>query len=135
VILVAITDIRRLAPTNNYLAMHRCAGDGIIVSGVAVNQPIIVECPRAKRHMTKRGQDLVSTSDLKLGTRSLMFDDLEVIQLLRTAIAREGNQDAFVRRHSVGRSYLNQILNGRKPINEAVLKALGLRKVRSPDND
>jgi hypothetical protein len=85
--------------------------------------------------MTKRGQDLVWTSDLKLGTRSLMFDDLEVIQLLRTAIAREGNQDAFARRHSVGRSYLNQILNGRKPINKAVLKALGLRKVCSPDND
>jgi hypothetical protein len=57
--------------------MHRCAGDGIIVSGVAVNQPIIAECSRARyskqRTMPERRQDLVRTSDLKLGTRSLIL--------------------------------------------------------------
>ena len=37
----------------------------------------------------------------KLGTRSLIFDDHEVIQLLRAAIERVGSQDAFARRHGM----------------------------------
>jgi hypothetical protein len=35
----------------------------------------------------------------KLGIHSLIFDDDEVIQLLRAAIERAGTQDAFARRY------------------------------------
>ncbi len=36
-----------------------------------------------------------------MGIHSLIFDDGEVIQLLRAAIEREGTQDAFARRHGI----------------------------------
>jgi|HubBroStandDraft_3_1064219.scaffolds.fasta_scaffold692760_2 hypothetical protein len=68
----------------------------------------------------------------KLGTRSLIFDDHEVIQLLRAAIERVGSQDAFARRHGMNRTHLNQILSGRKSVNTAVMQALRLRKVYAP---
>jgi hypothetical protein len=42
-----------------------------------------------------------------LGSHSLIFDDDEVIQLLKAAVEREGNQDAFARRYRINRSYLN----------------------------
>jgi hypothetical protein len=50
----------------------------------------------------------------KLGTRSLIFDDREVIQMLRAAIEGVGSQDAFARRHGIDRTHLNQILSGKK---------------------
>jgi DNA-binding phage protein len=68
----------------------------------------------------------------KLGIRSLIFDDHEVIQLLRTAIDRVGSQDAFARRHGIDRTHLNQILSGKKSVNTAVMRALRLRKVYAP---
>jgi hypothetical protein len=76
----------------------------------------------------------------RLGSRARIFDDDDVIELLRAAIEREGNQGAFARRHKIGRSYVNQILNRKKPVNTAILKALGLRRVyasveRDPEQD
>jgi plasmid maintenance system antidote protein VapI len=69
----------------------------------------------------------------KLGAHSLIFDDDEVIQLLSAAVQREGTQDAFARRHGINRTHLNQILNGKKSVNAAVMKAaLRLRKVYAP---
>src|ERR1700751_2966225 len=59
----------------------------------------------------------------KLGIRSLIFDDYEVIQLLRAAIERVGSQDAFARRHGIDRTHLNQILSGKKSVNTAVMRA------------
>jgi transcriptional regulator with XRE-family HTH domain len=53
----------------------------------------------------------------------------QVIQLLRRAVEREGNQGAFARRVGVSRSYINQALNGNKPIPDSVLKVLKLRRV------
>jgi hypothetical protein len=71
--------------------------------------------------------------ELRLGSQSLIFDDDEVIQLLRAAVEREGNQDAFARRYGIHRSYLNMILNGKRHASGIViLKALGLRKVYAP---
>jgi hypothetical protein len=59
-----------------------------------------------------------------------MFDHDEVVQLLRAAVEREGNQVAYSRRHGIDRAHLNQILNGRKHIvGPSFLKALGLRIV------
>jgi DNA-binding transcriptional regulator YdaS (Cro superfamily) len=68
----------------------------------------------------------------KLGIHSLIFDDDEVIQLLRAAIEREGTQDAFARRYGIDRTHLNQILSGKKSVNRVVESALGLRKVYAP---
>jgi DNA-binding transcriptional regulator YdaS (Cro superfamily) len=69
------------------------------------------------------------TTGVKLGTRLLVFDDGEAIQLLKAAVESEGTQEAFAKRHRIQRSNLNRILSGKKPVNSVVLKALGLRKV------
>jgi DNA-binding transcriptional regulator YdaS (Cro superfamily) len=68
-------------------------------------------------------------ANVRLGTRLLVFNDDETIQLLRSAVKGEGNQVAFAKRHRIDRSNLNQILSGKKPVTSAVLEALGLRKV------
>jgi hypothetical protein len=65
----------------------------------------------------------------KLGRPARILGNDEVLVLLRAAVEREGNQVAFARRHGVERSGLNMILNGRRPVNEKIIKALGLRKV------
>jgi hypothetical protein len=70
--------------------------------------------------------------ELRLGSHSLIFDDDEVIQLLRAAVEREGNQGAFARRYGINRSFLNMVLNGKREASGIVLKALGLRKVYAP---
>jgi DNA-binding phage protein len=64
-----------------------------------------------------------------LGSHVLVFNDGEVLQLLRTAVERESDQGVFARRHGVNRSNLNRALNGKRGVTRAILKALGLRKV------
>ena len=61
-----------------------------------------------------------------------IFDDQDVLQLLKAAIEREGHQGAFAQRHGINRTYLNRILKGKKGITGGVLEALGLRKVYAP---
>lgn len=63
-----------------------------------------------------------------LGSVELVFNDDDVLDLLRTAIEHEGSQVAFAKRHSVDRPTINAILKGRRPVS-TVLKALRLRKV------
>jgi DNA-binding phage protein len=75
--------------------------------------------------------DLVA--ETKLGSQTLTLDDDEVIQLLRVAIEREGNQGAFARRHGLERTHLNQVLKRKKPLTGNILKALALRKVYAPE--
>jgi DNA-binding phage protein len=67
-----------------------------------------------------------------LGSHLLVFNDDEVVHLLRAAVEREGNQGAFARRYGIERTGLNQILNGKRPVTSAVLNALGFRKVYAP---
>ena len=69
----------------------------------------------------------------ELGREGRIFEERDVIQLLKWAIEREGDQGAFARRHGIDRSYFNQILNRKKQINRSVMKALGLRKVYAPE--
>jgi hypothetical protein len=64
-----------------------------------------------------------------LGRSVLAFDDDEVLVLLRAAIQREGGQVAFAKHHRVNRTYLNMVLNGKRPIGDAVAEALGLRRI------
>ncbi len=85
----------------------------------------------------KKSPRRISVGDLatetKLGSHSLVFNDDEVIGLLRAAVEREENQVAFARRHGLERTRLNQILNRKKRVSRPVLKALGLRKVYAPE--
>jgi DNA-binding phage protein len=71
--------------------------------------------------------------ETNLGSHLLVFNDSEVLQLLRTAVEREENQGIFARRHGVNRSNLNRMLKGKRLVASAVLKALGLRKVYTPE--
>ena len=65
----------------------------------------------------------------ELGRDGRILEEKDVIRLLKSAIEREGDQGAFARHHGIDRGYLNLISNGKRPVNKAVLKALGLRKV------
>jgi DNA-binding phage protein len=71
--------------------------------------------------------------ETNLGRQLLVLNDDEVVQLLRAAVEREGNQGAFARRFGIERTGLNMTLNGKRPVTAAVIKALGLRKVYTPE--
>ena len=71
--------------------------------------------------------------ETKLGSQVLAFDEHEVVQLLRAAIAREGNQAAWARHHGLERTGLNMILSGKRPVSDTVMKVLGLRKLYVPE--
>jgi hypothetical protein len=64
-----------------------------------------------------------------LGRFEFVFDDDDVVQLLRTAIEHEGSQVAFAKHHHINRTYLNMVLNGKRPVSDGVAEALGLHKV------
>ena len=64
-----------------------------------------------------------------LGRTALVFDDNDVVDLLRIAVEREGGQGAFARHSGVNRPYLNRVLNGKEPPGRSIAKSLGLRKV------
>jgi hypothetical protein len=68
-----------------------------------------------------------------LGRDARIFDDGEVVQLLRDAIEKEGTQMAFAKRHGINRTLLNEVVNGKRHASEATLKALGLHKVYAFD--
>jgi hypothetical protein len=76
--------------------------------------------------------DVHQRQSLDPGGQVLAFDDQEVVQLLRAAIAREGDQTVYARRHGLERTGLNMILRGKRPVSRAVMKALGLRKLYVP---
>jgi hypothetical protein len=64
-----------------------------------------------------------------LGRTALVFDDNDVVNLLRIAVEREGGQGAFAKHSGVNRAYLNRVLNGKEPPGRSIAKCLGLRKV------
>jgi hypothetical protein len=86
------------------------------------------------------GQPMASKTDVRLaaalsgglGSFELVFDDDDVVQLLRTAIEHEGSQLAFAKHNHINRTYLNMVLNGKRPVTDAVAEALGLHKVYKP---
>ena len=66
----------------------------------------------ARRKTSPRPDGAVSLAgEPRLGTHLLVFNDDEVLQLLRAAVEREGNQGAFARRHGMVRTSINQMLN------------------------
>ena len=58
-----------------------------------------------------------------------VFDDSDVVDLLRIAVEREGGQGAFSRHSGVQRAYLSRVLNGKEPPGRSIAKSLRLRKV------
>ena len=70
-----------------------------------------------------------------LGTVELVFNDNDVVELLRIAIEHEGSQMAFAKRHGINRTYLNMALSGKKPVGDAIGVPLGLRKVYARRSD
>jgi hypothetical protein len=83
--------------------------------------------------MRKKSPELGATCLSDLGSHQLVFDEREVVQLLRAAIEREGNQVAFAKRHGLERSHLNMVLNGKRPVSSNIVKALGLHRVYAFD--
>jgi plasmid maintenance system antidote protein VapI len=75
----------------------------------------------------KKNARLLAESDL--GRNARIFENGDIIQLLRLAIEREGSITAFAARYGLHRSNVNNILNGRRPVSSPLVKALGLRKV------
>jgi hypothetical protein len=71
----------------------------------------------ARRQISPQADGAVRISgEIKLDRHLLVFDDDEVIQLLRVAVEREGNQIAFARRHDIERTGLNMMLNGKRSL-------------------
>jgi hypothetical protein len=84
---------------------------------------------------TKNSPRTVRTCLADLGSDARIFDDGEVVQLLRDAIEQEGSQIAFAKRHGINRTLLNEVVNGKRHASGPILKALGLRKVYALDQD
>jgi uncharacterized cupin superfamily protein len=66
--------------------------------------------------------------DSGLGRQALVYDEDELVRLLRAAVEREGGQSAYASRHGLDRTYVNMVLNGRARIRDCLTKALGVRK-------
>ena len=78
--------------------------------------------------MAKRDKSSVLIAS-NLGRRALVFDEDDVVRMLRAAVEREGGQSAYAKHHGLDRVLINMILNGKRPVSGSVAKALGLRKV------
>lgn len=63
------------------------------------------------------------------GDQLCVLDDDDVVHLLRAAVKREGSQAAFAKRYGLDRGTMNSILNGKRRVSAALVKAFGLRKV------
>ena len=81
-------------------------------------------------------RELLAIQASHLGRQGRMFNEDEVLVLLRVAVEREGNQVALAKRRGLERSGLNMILNGKRPVTEKIIKALGLHRVyAAPEHD
>jgi hypothetical protein len=74
----------------------------------------------------KRKPEVAFASEI--GRPAVIFDEDDVIRLLRAAVEREGSQAAFARRHGIERTTVNAILSGRRLVTDSVAEALGLRR-------
>jgi hypothetical protein len=71
--------------------------------------------------------ELLAESDL--GKDARIFENGDVVRLLRAAIEQGGSITAFATRHNLPRTNVNIILNGKRPVSKPLAKALGFRKV------
>ena len=69
-----------------------------------------------------------TASVANFGRPGIIFDEDDVIRLLRAAIERDGSQAAWARRRRIERPSVNAMLSGRIPVSRSVADALGLRR-------
>jgi hypothetical protein len=81
------------------------------------------------RAMAKPNHSSTDLNPSNLGFHAHVFNNDDVVRLLKAAVEREGDQTAFAKRHGINRAYLNMILNGKRPVSDFIAEAVGLRKV------
>ena len=64
----------------------------------------------------------------KFGRPGVIFEEEDVVQLLRAAVAKDGSQAAWARRRRIERPSVNAMLSGRIPVSKTVANAIGLRR-------
>jgi hypothetical protein len=69
----------------------------------------------------------------QIGRLTVVFDEDDLVRLLRAAVEREGGQTAFAKRHKVDRTRVNRILSRQLRASEAIAKAPGLRRAYIAD--
>ena len=79
----------------------------------------------------KRSSGHVGLKPTRSADDLLVLEGEAVGELLKDAIEQEGSQTAFAKHHGINRTYLNMVLNGKKPVGDAIAEALGLHKVWS----
>ena len=93
---------------------------------------------KQRRYQERKRQKIATIKKRKLARiravaerhrTAVVFDDNDVVDLLRIAIEREGGQGAFSRHSGVQRAYLSRVLNGKEPPGRSIAKSLRLRKV------
>jgi len=85
--------------------------------------------------ITLKGQIAALLASGNVGSLGLIFDDNDIILLLKAAIEREGSISAFAKRHGMERTQLTNELNGKRPPSAPLIKAMGLQKVYVPQRD
>jgi hypothetical protein len=64
----------------------------------------------------------------EFGRPGIIFDEEDVIRLLRIEIEKDGSQAAWARRRKIERPSVNAMLSGRIPVSKTVANAIGLRR-------
>jgi hypothetical protein len=67
-----------------------------------------------------------------IGRMARIFEEQDILRLLRAAVEQEGNQSAFAKRYRVQRTSINLILARKRRVSEAIKNALGLRTPNQP---
>jgi hypothetical protein len=58
-----------------------------------------------------------------------MLSSEQVRERLKTACEEAGSQAAWAREHGMSAAYLHDVINGRRNVGKAILRALGLERV------
>ncbi len=77
---------------------------------------------------TRSMKSKTTASVAEFGRPGIVFDDKDVIELLRVEIEKNGSQAAWARRCRIKRPSVNAMLSGRIPVSRTVANALGLRR-------
>jgi hypothetical protein len=64
----------------------------------------------------------------EFGRPGVIFEEEDVVRLLRVEIQKDGSQAAWARRRGIERANVNAMRSGRIPVSKTVADALGLRR-------
>ena len=68
----------------------------------------------------------------EFGRPGVIFEEEDLMRLLRAEIEKDGSQAAWARRRGIQRPSLNAMLSGRIPVSKTVADAIGLRRTYTP---